>query len=209
MAASFFYMASSAHICHNNSFTRCLTSLFSIFGVFFPFRFYKQGLYKKNPAIFSEKTNNARLVSSGVEVYGTVMCMSKLFPPINSVRRWQSAFGMNVYSDLPSQFYFFQNSGETRASSDSVKGMTLIETIWKIHQVFGNGSMTTMQITEWCSRFKNDRTLVRNGSRCSKYSAKRNNEVINKIRIVVETFITIYFAFPIQRTAWLFSDKLV
>jgi hypothetical protein len=64
-------------------------------------------------------------------------------------------------------------------------GDSQVETIWKIHRVFGDDAMGIAQIKEGYIRFKNGRTSVESDARSSRPSTNRNDELIDKVRTLV------------------------
>ena len=64
-------------------------------------------------------------------------------------------------------------------------GDSQVETIPKIHTVFGDDAMGITQITEWYNRFIGGRTSVESEPRSDRPSICRNDQVINKVNAVV------------------------
>ena len=64
-------------------------------------------------------------------------------------------------------------------------GDSQVETIRKIHTVFGDDAMGITQIKEWYNRFKDGRTSVESEPRSGRPSACRNDQVIAKVNAVV------------------------
>jgi hypothetical protein len=64
-------------------------------------------------------------------------------------------------------------------------GDSQVETIRKIHTVFGDDAMGITQIKEWYNRFKDGRTSVESEPRSGRPSTCRNDQVIAKVNAVV------------------------
>ena len=64
-------------------------------------------------------------------------------------------------------------------------GDSQVETIRKIHTVFGDDDMGITHIKEWYNRFKDGRTLVESEPRSGRPSTCRNDQVIAKVNAVV------------------------
>jgi histone-lysine N-methyltransferase SETMAR len=64
-------------------------------------------------------------------------------------------------------------------------GDSQVETIRKIHTVFGDDAMGITQIKEWYNRFKDGRTSVESEPRPGRPSTCRNDQVIAKVNAVV------------------------
>jgi len=61
-------------------------------------------------------------------------------------------------------------------------GDSQVETIRKIHWVFGDDAMVITQIKEWYNRFKDGRTSVDSVARSGRPSTSRNDELIDQVR---------------------------
>jgi transposase len=64
-------------------------------------------------------------------------------------------------------------------------GDSQVETIQKIHTVFGDDAMGITQINEWYNRFKDGRTSVESEPRSGWPSTCRNDQVIARVNAVV------------------------
>ena len=60
-----------------------------------------------------------------------------------------------------------------------------VETIRKIHTVFGDDAICITQIKEWYNRFKDGRTSVESEPRSDRPSTCRNDQVISKVNVEV------------------------